>query len=194
MDTIIKDFKPSKNRGKKLLREVLDLIEKEVASAGKALNSQVTEAAGWKQRRWGELDLTDAEVETATPFEDGYAKINAAVAYQSCGTTGCVAGHTAMLVGDSPLVWHDYILEGKLVDWERVVPVDGENKGEATWASERAAELLGLDGSDADILFEASNSIADVRKYITRLLNDKPITQCWDCDQYDDECTCDEED
>lgn len=166
-------FEPSEKRGTALLREVLELIETEIVHAGKALNPVTKSAGRWFQEDWGRVAL-DQEVRDAAavlpgwqlfPDDPEWRTLPAAVVFESCGSTGCVAGHATLLAGDSPVVMASTLEDspGMTVSWTQVVPIDGEKQGVVVSVDDRAQELLGLTEGQAQDLFCAGNTITDVR-------------------------------
>lgn len=169
-------FTPSPLRGHALLDAVLAHI---TSLPRKGFDGEET----WNQRTWLELDieavrrLFTARSDALTPVDpanvDSHLKLSPEVAITECGTAACFAGHTGLMVGDSPLVrldrWTEYDDNGTAVektsvrdDWGRLVDADGRLHE----VRERARELLGLDYYQAECLFNANNTIHDLKAII----------------------------
>lgn len=171
-------FTPSPLRGHALLDAVLTHISSlpREGSDGKET---------WNQGTWMTLDteavqeLFDARSDAITPVDPtdvggrGF-KLSPEVAITECGTAACFAGHTGLMVGDSPLIRIEHVtaswaedgteIKETLVrdDWGRLVDADGR----VHEVRERARELLGLDYCQAECLFNASNTIHDLKAII----------------------------
>ncbi|AWN04273.1 hypothetical protein FDJ57_gp72 [Gordonia phage Sour] len=123
-----------------------------------------------------------------------------------CGTAMCFAGHATFEVGDQPLFYtdlnylaHNVSDDGKTLELGQVFgdlsihqvhPVDGA-KGETADVGRRAAELLELDSETADILFEASNTLEDLREMVARIKEHGGLTwnlKCSACDVWPWHC------
>ncbi|QNL30199.1 hypothetical protein SEA_MARIOKART_72 [Gordonia phage Mariokart] len=125
-----------------------------------------------------------------------------------CGTACCFAGHASLQVGDYPVLTTnaatlynitapgaDQIMEMGL---NLVIPIEtvAESGGAPLTTlpyesvSGRAQELLGLSGSDADTLFDGSNTLADLRELVARLERGEEIDnlKCTACDEYPWNC------
>lgn len=175
--TLLPRFTPSPLRGHELLDAVLAHIASlpEESSDGEEI---------WNQGTWLELDgdavqrLFDAHSDALTPLDPtdiggSNLKLSPEVAITECGTAACFAGHTGLMVGDSPLVrldrWNEYADDGTATkitsvrdDWNRLVDADGRIYG----VKDRARDLLGLDYYQAECLFNASNTIHDLKTIV----------------------------
>jgi len=82
-----------------------------------------------------------------------------------CGTSCCFAGHAALLSGSSRVI----DTEGApVVLWARVRRPDG--KLAHVW--DVAEQELGLDEARAERLFQADNTIEDLRRIVSDLIAD----------------------
>ena len=169
-------FTPSPLRGHELLDAVLAHISslpEEADDGGEA----------WNQGTWLTLDagaiqgLLDARSDALTPLDptdvQGNLKLSPEVAITECGTAACFAGHAGLMVGDSPVIrldrWTEYAEDGTETrrisvrdDWGCLVDADGRVHG----VGDRARDLLGLEYCQAECLFNASNSIHDLKVII----------------------------
>ena len=169
-------FTPSPLRGHQLLDAVfahISSLPEEGPDGGET----------WNQGTWLELDaaavqrLFDKRSDALTPVDpanvDSHLKLSPEVAITQCGTAACFAGHTGLMVGDSPLVridrWTEYAENGAATkrtairdDWGHLVDADGNVRG----VRERARDLLGLDYYQAECLFNPSNTIHDLKTII----------------------------
>jgi hypothetical protein len=82
-----------------------------------------------------------------------------------CGTTYCIAGY---VVAQSPL-FEPTTVKDRQSSWAELRRTD---TGQRVPWSTAAAELLGLTRDDADDLFEADNSIEDVRRIAEEIAED----------------------
>jgi hypothetical protein len=124
---------------KQALRETLDQV---IAADAVGL---------WDQSIWvGPALVTFEEMESLT-----------ANGIWSCGTMGCLAGHRAMMDGYTQLQWRRG-LTGGITTW-LVNPKTGQEvrdfKG---WAKVR----LGLTTQQAEVLFDADNTLEDLKRYV----------------------------
>lgn len=170
-------FAPTSKRGPALLREVLAVIESEISAEYSDLVDGTERHGGrWDQRDWGAVPLSqrvrDAAVETELA---SWRAVPAAVVLEECGTTACVAGHAALLVGDRPLIDPETLdgSPGMTVSWASVLPVDGQHEGRMTAVQNRARELLDLSVDQAQNLFDGENSIDAVRYLIREILENR---------------------
>lgn len=170
-------FTPSPLRG----HELLDAVLAHISSLPEEGSGDGGEA--WNQGTWLTLDtaavqgLLDERSDALTPLDptdvQGNLKLSPEVAITECGTAACFAGHAGLMVGDSPVVrlerWTEYAEDGTATkrstirdDWGRLVDADGR----VHEVRERARELLGLDYCQAECLFNASNTIHDLKAII----------------------------
>lgn len=133
--------------------------------------------------------------------DGAYIAIDAGV---SCGTAMCFAGHAAALVGDRLVVGvSDAVLISALSRSQKArhnvrrilnavvkrsgLPIGGIDKdlrashvitadGRVMRVSDRARELLGLSEGDTDKLFDGSNQLKDLRRYVKRLKEDRYLS------------------
>ncbi|UYL88182.1 hypothetical protein SEA_EVAA_71 [Gordonia phage Evaa] len=175
-------------------------------------------AGHWDQGVWGRFSPADAIrlglLDPDVPIEDSGSHYpgGSIVALESvdfealassdepvCRTAMCFAGHAVVAVGDKPIfgtsssaVGHTLsdLTEHYELFMDKVMPIDGGYLGKATSVRERAAELLGLGYGESAILFNAANSLEDLRELNTRLDNGKTIEKCSDCEEFEDECEC----
>jgi hypothetical protein len=168
-------FTPSPLRGHQLLDAVFAHIC--------ALPQDGLDEETWNQGVWLSLnsdtvqELLDERSAALTPLNPtnvlGHLKLSPEVAITECGTAACFAGHAGLMVGDSPVVkvsrWTDYDEDGNPIeraaiddDWGRLVDADGRVRP----VEERARDLLGLDYCQAECLFNASNTIHDLKTII----------------------------
>lgn len=106
-----------------------------------------------------------AEAETAKT--EGFREWNqvAWMMNAECGTTYCIAGY---VVVQSPLFEVTTVKDGQS-GWAELRRTDTGRR--VPWST-AAAELLGLTRGEADDLFEADNSIEDVRRIAEEIAED----------------------
>lgn len=90
--------------------------------------------------------------------------------WQHCGTFGCVAGHTALMAGDTP-VWEAGTATSTMV-------CRRSDTGRVQYVSGRAIELLGITDDEAGALFHARNTRADIQDVATQIAARAGVT--WD--------------
>lgn len=83
----------------------------------------------------------------------------------TCGTAGCFAGWAALLSGARP--FNHMFVEPPNVPGQDELPTEKIDL--------YARQVLGLTFQQADILFAAYNTRADLNKYVDNLLNDRDI-------------------
>lgn len=88
-----------------------------------------------------------------------------------CGTTGCLAGHAALLGSEDAALaldsGHVSEFSSQIVD---DVLVRDETGAEERWSiSDLAAELLGLDGDDEDYMFSEYRTLDELWEHAERL-------------------------
>ncbi len=93
-----------------------------------------------------------------------------------CGTKACFAGWASKLSGFKPVV----IPASETPLGEIYVSAVNEDD---VHVSDWAAEKLGLTSNEVDVLFDGSNSMGDLRRYVSALLDDKSIL-----DEEEDTC------
>ncbi|WAB09579.1 hypothetical protein SEA_WOOPER_76 [Gordonia phage Wooper] len=200
-------FEPTTLRGHALLRHVLEVVEAEARGDGYGDIDQISKAGHWDQGTWGEIDaeeLIEAGVDFAKLAVEAGGESGRAVdltlpttPLNLCGTACCFAGHTALQVGDRPVVnvEVDHALRNDLgsLTIMDVRPVD--NPDVTVSVSTRAMDLLGLDHEEADVLFEANNTLADLRVMVDWICSGRTVDECpacgqrpWDCDQSGEAC------
>lgn len=94
--------------------------------------------------------------------------------YWFCGTAACFAGHACLLSGDKPIFEEEENEDGDIVVDDRAEYVDVA--GVSEYVSDRAGALLGISEAQADVLFDASNSLEDLQRFVGQLVTDKPLT------------------
>ncbi|QGH80082.1 hypothetical protein SEA_NHAGOS_71 [Gordonia phage NHagos] len=224
MPTTEPTFTPTTKRGRALLLHVLEIIEAEARADGYGDIEDISRAGHWNQGTWGEVRAEDLIAQgldfdallTESGAEPGRA-VDLALPVSPvnlCGTACCFAGHTTFQVGDTPVVNvvanRDWINTTEVLAIMDVRPVD--HPGLMVPVSTRAMELLGLESDEADLLFEADNTLADLRVIIEYLTNGVGIVECdacgerpWNCpyrgdevcsvcDEHPDTCVCYSED
>ncbi|UJE15728.1 hypothetical protein SEA_LIGMA_74 [Gordonia phage Ligma] len=135
-----------------------------------------------------------------------------------CGTACCFAGHTTLQVGDHPVLNVDFQRLARnggtaygdrdfrddttvgMLSMNNVVPAEVARQVDLTdpdmvrdnkvFISGRAADLLDLDAGTADVLFDGSNTLADLRELVGRIERDETIIdiKCDSCDAYPWKC------
>ncbi|URM86173.1 hypothetical protein SEA_BIGGITYBASS_74 [Gordonia phage BiggityBass] len=207
------EFTPTTNRGTALLHEVMGLIEAEVAAEAQA-QQQMTDwlandssARHWDQGDWLQADLgkiadrvnlvalatTELGLPDATAlteYEGEFVHIDLPPTVRNmCGTAGCFAGHAVMAVGDMP---HLTALVGDILGREPVEvsmhQVTTYDTGDTLMVEDRAAALLEIGQGTADVLFNASNTLADLRA-IVEIIDahgsiDESRDMCGDCGEW----------
>jgi hypothetical protein len=91
-----------------------------------------------------------------------------------CGSGMCLAGWVAQLAGAQwafPAYCRgaEYVVANADDDDRAVINVDGKR---VVFVADRADDLLGLDDEEADLLFDAGNSITDIKHLRDRLAKD----------------------
>ncbi|WAB09250.1 hypothetical protein SEA_LITTLEMUNCHKIN_74 [Gordonia phage LittleMunchkin] len=211
-------WQPSTNRGIPLLREVLGLIEAEVAAWDQGDWIQVdlgriADSVNLVARATEYLGLPDSTA--LSEYEGEVVEIDLPPTTRNlCGTAGCLAGHAVMAVGDMP---HMHALVGVILGRDALDvslhQVTTHDTGMTVNVDTRAQDLLGLDNPTADILFDASNTIADLRHMVELIESHGDLDEvrdkcsacdewlwrcgheggvCDDCDQHADECDCEQ--
>ncbi|QDF17604.1 hypothetical protein SEA_YAGO84_73 [Gordonia phage Yago84] len=230
------EFAPSTNRGTALLHEIMALVEAEVAAEAQA-QQQMTDwlasyssARHWDQGDWLQANLgavsdsvnlvalatADLGLPDATAladYEGEFVHIDLPPTVRNlCGTAGCFAGHAVMAVGDMP---HLSALVGDILGHERIDvsmhQVTTYDTGDTLMVEDRAADLLGIDTTTADVLFNASNTLADLRAIVETIDRHGNIDEirdmcadcgewkwrcafdaetCPECDEHEVDCTC----
>lgn len=89
-----------------------------------------------------------------------------------CGTAGCFAGWTALLSGDKP----DWLECGGALfgEYTSFVRVNANNRMVGRTVETRAAELLDIDEEDAYFLFNATNDLDDLTRYVNKIFGPRP--------------------
>lgn len=133
-----------------LLVKTLAVIEDEVSRGGE----------GWRQAMWvtniGQLKRAEADEETHLVDEVGNA--------WSCDTAMCFAGWAAVLDGAKLVVRTSPHIN--YLDCGAVMTPDGK----LTAASTYAQKALGLGDWDAGRLFNASNTLAEIREIVAEII------------------------
>lgn len=138
------------------LRAVMDFIDEHIE--------------WWDQSSWLEVDpyTVDWEKVVKHPSDVG-----------ECGARACFAGWTAILAFEAePLSKHDptWLTLSRIDrrsdwEWRRVSDGQGAYKDAlGTHIRHRAQVLLGLTDRDADDLFDANNTLTDLRVKVSHLL------------------------
>ena len=114
---------------------------------------------------WRVLDHIDAHPET---WDQSWWFI-----VTDCGTTGCFAGWTCVLSGDTPDTPGPI---GALAIGEGSSMVELAQQGGYRHAADRAAELLGFGANDAraDELFGAGNTREDLGRLVAEIFGPRP--------------------
>lgn len=183
IDTTItpETFETTEMRGLPLLQHVLSIIEREADALD--VDELETHAGLWDQSTWGDIARSDRFheiVATQKPNSSGVVTVELAPENAiECGTSFCFAGHTVLRAGDRPLFTfnQDYPGTAKMFD---VVTSDDKRR---MHVSTRAAELLELDATTADILFDAENNLDDIREIVRRVETGENVHRCADCDE-----------
>jgi len=186
---------PTQKRGAELAREILTEIEAEEERRqklpGEILPELTKNGNAWNQGTWASL-FTDSlpsgvEVEVLRPevYQGLYNPGSdfGIIAFSpglSCGTAMCFAGHAALAVGDrfaTGVYAQDIDKQiGKRKNWRRlahklewddadvqdVFTIDGKYVS----IRQRAQELLGLDVSEAVVLFRPENTLYQLQQYV----------------------------
>lgn len=187
-----------------------------------------TRVDAWNQGTWGEVLLDNKILDGAKNYDllagedPGYGQIGThpfrhrlAVPAQlilgqiesdsQCGTAMCFAGHVAMMTGAQAVLpaWASerdpntgkFKALGQEVTWDGVKTPDGFYET----VSDYAAGMLGIDASyDANVLFDASNTVEDLEHMVEILVRGGSLgslEKCSACDEWPWACgedTCDE--
>ncbi len=86
-----------------------------------------------------------------------------------CGTSGCFAGWVSLLAGDQPVRGDAHF------GWEWVDEVRTPD-GRHAFVAERAVELLRISQEQADQLFDAVNSVADLERLVREFFGPRPAS------------------
>lgn len=172
-------FEPTTARGKDLRDLVLAHIRAQTAGEDTD-RTDTTHAGNWNQGTWGDFDMDKVEALGAIPdgidwahaTADEMPALDPATAHE-CGTAFCFAGHTVLAVGDRPIV-------DRLGGVNQVITAD---TGERLLVSERAADLLDLDLTEAGALFGAHNTLDDLEQILARVDTGESVTRCVDCEE-----------
>lgn len=183
-------FTPTDKRGAELAREILNQIEVEVARSRKSRRSVTTPSSAsnaWDQSQWAALHTEKVngmvgEVQKKTV--DGHRKRLAVLPPGAhCGTAMCFAGHAAAAVGDrfaypfdpwwnpqlagkTELRGEDFRSLGQRLLIDLVITAD---TGRTVLVRDRARKLLGLTEHEGEILFDWTNTLEDLRRYVTMM-------------------------
>lgn len=137
--------RPVSGRNPKLLRQVMAYIEQNPSD--------------WKQGLWW----------APRKDSDGH----------TCGSSGCFAGWAVALSGGKYAPGIEAVIADEKDDWtfsRNMQDLDGEWRHVSlTSVSGRAARVLGLTGDDDDILFDGSNTLQDLRRYVDNLCAGRDI-------------------
>lgn len=115
-----------------------------------------------------------------------------------CGSGQCYAGWTAIAAGVN---WytddvadryyqHVVVPDGFADDFSVVLQKSDGESVRIMHVGEFAGIALGIDGSEADVLFSASNSREEIERYIKQLENGEDITGEGFYDEWDDVDDC----
>lgn len=115
-----------------------------------------------------------AELDRVMTFiKDNPEKHNQSVWSNDCGTAACLAGWACLLNGaivDKARFYDGFsFVGGPIID----------SDGHKNMIKDTAMDILELDDPDADILFNADNSIADLELMIKDLANGDLLHECW---------------
>lgn len=87
----------------------------------------------------------------------------------TCGTVACAAGHVVLEHGWKPVVQQWHVADGDHESWsfDNVARKGPDGVIRETSVREAAMDILGLDGRQADALFDGYNSIGTMRRLIS---------------------------
>jgi hypothetical protein len=114
---------------------------------------------------------------------------NWAVTKAGCGTAYCFAGTWAALNG-AEFDFNDYWIKEYGFSTAHMAAIDGSVQHVSRWAS----ESLELEGTDSEILFRSTNSLADLREMVKLLSEGEDLEdhfsyyeECYDVEDDDED-------
>lgn len=228
--TDTQEFTPLTMRGTALMRAIFDMLVEEAQAArdrvaklyeageydeAGQLEDEMTDSriGRWDQGTWGYLDAVEMAskgVDVEALFREQHPNlitgreyniiVPSGVAETLCGTACCFAGHTALMVGDLPVLdlsigqirrLQSGVAFHRRIPINQVIPVElanyvdyGDELGLPSFGIRtRAAVLLDLSYDEAEMLFAAHNSLDDIQKMVEWKEAGNTLQVCDACDE-----------